>query len=49
LICKRKGLLAMYTHQRLLSGLALGVALPALLVITFARPARAQSAAGAPD
>ena len=39
----------MYTHQRLLSGLALGVALPALMVITFARPARAQSAAGAPD
>ena len=39
----------MNTHQRLLSGLALSVALAALLAITFARPALAESAAGAPD
>jgi hypothetical protein len=39
----------MSTHQRLLSALALSVALAALLVIAFARPARAESAASAAD
>jgi hypothetical protein len=39
----------MNTYQRLLSALALSMALAALLAITFARPARAESAASAAD
>jgi hypothetical protein len=39
----------MNTHQPSLSALALSVALAALLVITLARPARAESASGALD
>jgi hypothetical protein len=39
----------MNTHQRLLSALALSVALAALLVMTFAGPARAEPASGTPN
>jgi hypothetical protein len=39
----------MNTHKRLLSVLALSVALAALLVMTLARPARAESASGSLD